>query len=77
MNKITIDDLAKIELKVGKIINAERMEKSNKLIKLQVDTGETRQIVAGIGRSYSPEDLEGRKIIVVTYLQPAMLMGTE
>jgi methionyl-tRNA synthetase len=56
---------------------AERVKKSDKLIKLQVDTGEMRQIVAGIGKAYSPEDLVGRKIVVVTNLQPAKLMGVE
>nr|NIR05993.1 methionine--tRNA ligase [Candidatus Aminicenantes bacterium] len=55
----------------------ERVEKSNKLIKLQVDTGEIRQIVAGLGKTYSPDDLAGKKIVVVTNLQPAKLMGVE
>ncbi|MBI5050457.1 MAG: methionine--tRNA ligase subunit beta [Nitrospirae bacterium] len=76
-NLITIDDFAKVQLKAGKIINAERVEKSNKLIKLQVDTDEIRQIVAGIGTAYAPEQLTGRKVVVVTNLQPAKLMGVE
>jgi len=76
-NLITIDDFAKIEIKVGEIINAERIEKSNKLVKLQVDTGEARQVVAGIGKSYTPEELVGKKIVVVTNLQPVKLMGVE
>ncbi len=76
-NLITINEFAKVELKVGKVLEAERVEGSNKLIKLQVDTGETRQIVAGIGKEYSPEDLTGKKIIVVTNLKPAKLMGVE
>jgi methionyl-tRNA synthetase len=67
----------KVQLKIGKIMNAERVKKSDKLIRLQVDTGEMRQIVAGVGNAYTPEDLLGRKIVVVTNLQPAKLMGVE
>jgi methionyl-tRNA synthetase len=76
-NLIAIGDFAKVELKIGKILHAERVKKSDKLIKLRVNTGEERQIVAGIGKTYSPEDLVGRKIVVVTNLQPAKLMGVE
>ncbi|GMT46539.1 MAG: methionine--tRNA ligase [bacterium] len=74
---ISINDFAKVELKVGKILEAERVKGSNKLIKLQVDTGEQRQIVAGIGKVYSPEQLVGKKIVVVANLKPAKLMGVE
>ncbi|MEC4684685.1 MAG: methionine--tRNA ligase [Nitrospirota bacterium] len=74
---ISINDFARVELKVGKILEAERVKGSNKLIKLQVDTGEQRQIVAGIGKVYSPEQLVGKKIIVVANLKPAKLMGIE
>lgn len=77
MNLITIDDVARVELKIGRVVTAERIEGSNKLIKLQVDTGEMRQIVAGIGKSYTPDELIGKKIVVVTNLQPAKLMGVE
>lgn len=76
-NLIPITDFMKVQLKVGKVISAERVKKSDKLIKLQVDTGELRQIVAGIGKTYSPEELIGRKIVVVANLQPAKLMGVE
>lgn len=76
-NLIDISDFARVELKVGKVISAERVEKSNKLIKLTVDTGEERQIVAGIGKAYAPEELLGRKIVVVANLKPAKLMGIE
>jgi methionyl-tRNA synthetase len=76
-NVITINELARIELKIGKVLSAERIKGSDKLIKLQVDTGEMRQIVAGIGKAYTPEDLTGKKIAVVTNLQPAKLMGAE
>jgi methionyl-tRNA synthetase len=76
-NLITINDFAKVELKVGKVLQAERVEGSNKLVKLQVDTGEKRQIVAGIAKSYSPEELTGKSVVVVTNLKPAKLMGVE
>jgi methionyl-tRNA synthetase len=76
-NLISINDFAKIELKIGKVLEAERVDGSHKLIKLQVDTGEKRQIVAGIGTSYAPEDLDGKSIVVVTNLKPARLMGVE
>jgi methionyl-tRNA synthetase len=74
---IGIEDFAKVHLKVGKVLSAERVEKSEKLIKLRVDTGEERQIVAGIGKAYAPDDLVGRKIVVVANLKPAKLMGIE
>lgn len=74
---IAIDDFAKVELKVGKVISAEKVEKSEKLLKLKVDIGEERQIVAGIARAYTPDDLIGKKIVVVTNLKPVKLMGIE
>ena len=74
---IGIEDFAKVQLKVGSVISAERVEKSERLIKLKVDIGEERQIVAGIGKYYSPEDLVGKKIIVAANLKPAKLMGVE
>ncbi len=77
-NRISIEDFAKIQLKVAKIVEAEKIEKSNKLVKLQIDLGdEKRQIVAGIGKKYKPEDLVGRMIVVVANLKPAKLMGVE
>ena len=77
MNFMSIEEFAEIELKIGKVISAERIENSNKLIRLEVDTGEIRQIVAGIGRTYSPEDLIGKKLAVVTNLKPVKIMGVE
>jgi methionyl-tRNA synthetase len=75
---IGIEDFMKVDLKVGKIIAAERVEKSAKLIKLKVDIGtETRQVVAGIGKSYSPEELMGKSVVIVANLKPAKLMGIE
>ena len=76
--QITIDDFVKVQLKVAKILTAERVPKSEKLIKLQVDLGgEQRQIVAGIGKRYEPEQLPGKKIVIVANLKPAKLMGIE
>jgi len=75
---ITIDDFKKVDLRVAKIISAERVEGSEKLIKLQVNMGEeNRQIVAGIGLAYDPATLVGREIIIVANLEPRMLMGLE
>jgi methionyl-tRNA synthetase len=75
---IGIEDFLKVDLRVGKIISAERVEKSEKLIKLKVDIGtETRQVVAGIGKSYGPEELMGKSIVIVANLKPAKLMGIE
>ncbi|MDP3975207.1 MAG: hypothetical protein Q8P88_02910 [Candidatus Jorgensenbacteria bacterium] len=69
---ISIDDFKKIELKAGKILSAERVEGSEKLVKLSVDLGEEspRQIVAGIGKAYAPETLEGKQIAVIANLEP-------
>jgi len=74
---ITIEDFAKIELKIGRVLEAKRVDGSSKLIVMKVDIGEERQIVAGIGKAYSPEELKGKNIVVVTNLQPAKLMGLE
>jgi methionyl-tRNA synthetase len=76
-NRISIEDFAKVELKIGKVTSAERVEKSDRLIKLKVDIGEERQIVAGIGKAYDPEYLVGKEIVVVANLKPAKLMGVE
>ncbi len=77
-NQISIEDFQKVQLKVAKILTAERVPKSNKLLKLQVDLGaEQRQIVAGIGKKYTPEDVVGKTIVVVANLKPAKLMGVE
>ncbi len=77
-SQITLEDFQKIQLKVAKILTAERVPKSEKLIKLQVDLGaEQRQVVAGIGKKYAPEDLPGRRIVIVANLKPAKLMGVE
>ena len=75
---INIDDFKKVELKVAKVISAERVEDSEKLLKLEVDLNdEKRQIIAGIGKAYNPEDLTGKEIIIVANLEPRSLMGLE
>ncbi len=76
--QITIDEFMKIQLRTAKVLTAERVPKSEKLIKLQVDLGvEQRQIVAGIGKKYEPESLVGKIIVIVANLKPAKLMGIE
>jgi methionyl-tRNA synthetase len=76
--QITIEEFAKIELKTATVLSAERVPKSEKLLKLHVSLGsEQRQIVAGIGKKYEPEALVGKTIIVVANLKPAKLMGIE
>jgi methionyl-tRNA synthetase len=73
---IAIEDFAKVELRVGTITEAEAVQKSSKLLKLQVDVGgRKRQVVAGIAQHYKPEDLVGRQVVVVANLKPATLMG--
>jgi methionyl-tRNA synthetase len=76
--KISIDQFMEIDLRVAEVRAAERVPKSKKLIQMTVFTGEDeRTIVAGIGTKYTPEELVGRKIVVVANLQPAKLMGVE
>jgi len=76
-NVIGIEEFSKVQLVAGKVVEAEAVPKSKKLIRLIVDTGEERQLVAGIGEHHSPEDLVGRRIAVVVNLKPAKLMGVE
>jgi methionyl-tRNA synthetase len=76
--RITIDDFMKVELRVAKVLEAEAVPKSKKLLKLKVDTGaDQRTIVAGIAEAYQPEQLIGRTIVIVANLKPAKLMGIE
>jgi len=76
--QVTIDEFMKIDLRTGKILAAEKVKKSKKLIKLKVDIGdETRQVLAGIAEAYEPDQLIGRTIVLVANLKPAKLMGIE
>ena len=77
-NQITIDDFAKVELRVGQVKSAEKVKNADKLLKLEVDIGtEVRQIVAGIAEVYPPEGLIGRKVVIVANLAPRKLRGIE
>jgi len=76
--RITFDDLMKVDLRVAKVLAAERVPKSSKLLKLSVDVGtETRTIVAGLGEAYEPEAMVGRTIAIVANLAPRKMMGIE
>jgi methionyl-tRNA synthetase len=76
--QITIEDFMKVDLRTGKILEAEKVKKSKKLIQLKVDIGnETRQVLAGIAEAYEPDQLIGRTIVLVANLKPAKLMGIE
>jgi methionine--tRNA ligase beta chain len=75
---IKFEDFEKIDFRVGKILKVEKIEKSEKLLKLVIDLGkEKRQLVAGIGKFYKPEDLIGKEIVVVANLEPKKIMGIE
>jgi methionyl-tRNA synthetase len=75
-NVIEIEDFKKVQMVVAMVLEAEKVEKADKLLKLKIDTGDgTRTLVAGIAQYYKPEDLVGRKIIIVKNLKPAKLRG--
>jgi methionyl-tRNA synthetase len=75
---ISLEDFSRIELKAGKILSAEPIPKSDKLLKIRVDLGnEIRQVVAGIGKRYRSEEVIGMTVLLVANLQPARLMGVE
>jgi methionyl-tRNA synthetase len=76
--KISIEDFAKVELRVGQVKVAEKVKGADKLLRLEVDLGtEVRQVVAGIAEAYSPETLVGRKVVIVVNLAPRKLRGLE
>ena len=74
---IGVEDFAKLQLKVSKVLEAERVENADKLLKLQVDCGEKRQIVAGVAAYYKPEEIVGKLIVMVVNLKPAVIRGIE
>jgi len=77
-NLIDISDFAKADIRIALILNAEKVDGSDKLLYLTVDTGSgTRQIVAGIAQAYTPEDIKGKKILLVSNLKPAVIFGKE
>lgn len=76
LEEISIDDFMKIDLRVAEVVQAEPIKKADKLLKLQLDLGyEKRQVVSGIAQYYKPEELVGRKVIVITNLKPVKLRG--
>ncbi len=76
--KISIDDFAKVELRVAKVLTAEKVEGADRLLKLQIDLGnEQRQLVAGIAQSYAPDEIIGKQVVVVANLKPAKIRGVE
>ncbi|MCK9393716.1 methionine--tRNA ligase subunit beta [bacterium] len=76
--KINFAQFEKIDLRIAKIIDAVALDGSDKLLKLNVEVGdETRQILAGIGKFYKPEELIGKSIVIVANLEPRMLLGQE
>lgn len=85
MSMITLSEFEKVDLRVVKVIKAERVEGSAKLLRLEVHAGDTnedgtqkiRQIVAGIGKGYDPSQIEGKNIVIIANLEPRMLMGLE
>ena len=75
---LTIQDFMDVQLRVGKILTCERVEKSKKLLVMKVDIGtEIRQIVAGLSQVFIPAEMIGRRVVVVANLKPAVLMGLE
>ncbi|QNU67187.1 methionine--tRNA ligase [Ruminiclostridium herbifermentans] len=77
-NLITIDDFSKVDLRVAKVIEAEKVEKADKLLKMKLQVGdETRQVVSGIAKYYTPEEMVGKTLILVANLKPAKLRGIE
>ncbi len=79
INEITIDDFARIQLKVGKVVECQKVEKADKLLCSKIDLGEgaPRTIVSGIAKYYTPEEMVGKQVIVVTNLKPVKLRGIE
>ncbi len=78
MDMVTFDEFKKMDLRVGEILKAEKVEGTDKLVKMEVDIGtEKRTMVAGVADVYSPEELEGKKLIVIVNLKPAVIRGIE
>ena len=76
--RIGIEDFAKVQMRVGQVLEAEKVPNSRKLMRLRVDIGiEVRQVIAGIAEAYQPADLLNKKVVIVANLKPAKLMGLE
>lgn len=77
-SRITIDDFARVEMRAGQVLEAQKVEGSRKLVRMKVDIGsEVRQVVAGIAEAYEPDTLVNRKVVLVVNLKPAKIMGIE
>ncbi len=74
-SEITLEEFSKIDLRVATVIHAERIPRAKKILKLEVDLGQKRTLVAGIAHNYTPEELVGKQVIIVANLKPAKLMG--
>ena len=88
---MTLNEFKNCDLRVGKVITAERVEGSEKLLRMQIDLGETRgsgseddprepqprQILSGIGKAYTPEEMVGKQVVIIANLDPRMMMGME
>jgi methionyl-tRNA synthetase len=75
-DEITYDDFAKLDLRTGKIVSAEKVEKADKLLKLEIDLGfEKRTVVSGIALHYKPEEIVGKQVVVVVNLAPRKMKG--
>ncbi len=79
MDKISYEYFARLDIRIGKVIEASRIERAKKLLLLKVDlgNGDVRQIVAGIAETYSPEELIGRKVVVLANIEPRKIFGYE
>ena len=79
LEQIGIEDFAKVQLKVGKVLECKKVEKADKLLCSQIDVGEEkpRTIVSGIAKYYSPEEMVGKQVVVVSNLKPVKLRGIE
>jgi len=75
--EVSYEDFEKIDLRVARILEAEAVPKSTKLLKLKIDIGEERTVIAGVAKDYKPEQLVGKSIVIVANLKPAKLMGIE
>jgi len=74
---MTLEEFQKAELRVATVTAAEKVEGSEKLLKLQLDAGEPRQILSGIAKQYAPDELIGKQVVIIANLEPRMMMGME
>jgi methionyl-tRNA synthetase len=76
--EVSFDEFAKMDVRIGTVVTAERVEKSKKLLKLQVDTGiDKRTVMSGIAEHFSPEDIVGKQVTILVNLAPRKIMGVE